>query len=58
MKARHLIEKLKRLDPESEVVIQDHDHSEDEMNGPVTDVIQSESPILIAEMGGPVITLS
>lgn len=58
MKVKELIRQLKKLDPDAEVVIQDHDHGDDEMSGPVFQVSVSESIVLIERMGCPVVILS
>ncbi|WP_161492368.1 hypothetical protein [Pseudomonas frederiksbergensis] len=58
MKVKELIGKLKKMNPDAEVVIQDHDHSQDEMAGPVASVTASDSAVLIDRMGGPVVTLT
>lgn len=58
MKVKELIRQLKKMNPDAEVVFQDHDHDADEMNGSVDNVNESSSVELIERMGGPVVTLS
>lgn len=58
MKVKELIRQLKKMDPDAEVVFQDHDHGADEMNGAVDHVNESDSDELIERMGGPVVLLS
>jgi len=57
MKVKELIRQLKKSDPDAKVVIQDHDHGDDEMAGPVVRVSVSESTLLIERVGGAVVTL-
>lgn len=58
MKVKDLIRQLKKMNPDAEVVFQDHDHGADEMNGSIDHVKESSSEELIERMGGPVVTLS
>lgn len=57
MKVKELIRRLKRLDPEAEVVVQTHDQGEDEVDSNVTAVVESDSEVLIERFGGPVVAL-
>jgi hypothetical protein len=58
MKVKELISKLKKMNPDAEVIIQDHDHTKDEMAGQVESVTVSDSAVLIDRMGGPVVALN
>lgn len=57
MKVRELICLLKKQNPDAEVLIQAHDQSEDETDGPVEFVSASDSELLQARFGGPVVNL-
>lgn len=57
MKVAELIKRLKKLNPDAEVVIQDHDHGDDEMNGPVFVAEDSDSEILQERFSGPVVVI-
>lgn len=57
MKVKELIRQLKKQNPEAVVVVQDHDHGNDEMAGPVERVSASDSEVLQDRLGGPVVTL-
>lgn len=58
MKVRELIRLLKKQNPDAKVLIQAHDQSEDESDGPVEFVSASESELLQERYEGPVVTLS
>jgi hypothetical protein len=51
MKVKELIKRLKKEDPEAEVIWQDHDQGEDEFNGNVDMVIETDNETLIERLG-------
>lgn len=57
MKVKELIKQLRKLNPEATVVMQDHDQGEDENNGKVAFVEESESEVLRERFGGAVVTI-
>lgn len=57
MKVKQLIKLLQKQNPEAEVLIQAHDQSEDETDGPVEFVSASDSELLQDRFGGPVVNL-
>lgn len=58
MKVKQLIKLLQKQNPEAEVLIQAHDQSEDETDGPVDFVSASDSELLQERFDGPVVLLS
>lgn len=58
MKVKQLIKLLQKQNPDAEVLIQAHDQSEDETDGPVDFVSASESEVLQERFDGPVVLLS
>lgn len=57
MKVRQLIAELKKMPQNAEVVIQDHDHAEDEMNCSVCDVCDVSHTGLSERYNGPVVAI-
>lgn len=57
MKVKELIRQLKKLDPDAEVISQDHDQSEDEVSGIISRAEQSDSQVLQERFGGSVVVL-
>lgn len=51
MKVKELIKRLKKEDPEAEVIWQDHDQGEDEFNGTVDAVIETDNETLVERLG-------
>lgn len=58
MKVRELIRLLKKQNPDAAVLMQAHDQSEDESDGPVDFVSASDSELLQERYDGPVVLLS
>ncbi|MGS8281646.1 hypothetical protein [Pseudomonas sp. PARCl1] len=57
MTVKELIKQLRKLNPEAAVVMQDHDQGEDESNGTVLFVEESDSEVLRDKFGGAVVTI-
>lgn len=57
MKVKELIRQLRKMNPDAEVIFQDHDQGNDEMNGEVDSVTECDSDELIERLGGPVVVL-
>jgi hypothetical protein len=51
MKVKELIKRLKKQDPEAEVIWQDHDQGESEFNGTVDMVIDTDNETLVERLG-------
>lgn len=57
MKVKKLIAELKKMPQNAEVVIQDHDHAEDEMNTSVGCVCDVSHTVLSERYNGPVVAI-
>lgn len=57
MKVRELIRQLKKMNPDSEVISQDHDQGEHEVGNVLRRAEQSDSYVLQDRFGGPVVVL-
>lgn len=57
MKVKKLIAELKKMPQNAEVVLQDHDHNEDEMNCEISSVCDVSHTKLSERYGGPVVAI-
>lgn len=51
MKVKELIKRLKKEDPQAEVIFQDHDQGEDEFNGHIGSVNDTDNETLVERLG-------